>query len=56
MVQWLDSKWCIGEVGPVGADVVVDDLFDVCVMADHPAALWAEEEDLTTGVAVAAIW
>lgn len=56
MVQWLDSKWCIGEVGPVGADVVVDNLLDVCVVTDHPATLRAKEEDLTTGVAVAAIW
>lgn len=40
----------------MGADVVVHDYFDVSVVTDHPSALWAEEEDLTTGVAVAAIW
>ena len=56
MVQWLDSKWCIGEVGPVGADVVMHDLFDVSVVTDDPSTLWAKEENLTTGVAVAAIW
>ena len=55
MVQWLDSKWRIGEVGPVGADVVVHDCFDVSVVADDPSTPWAEEEEFATGVAVCAV-
>ena len=56
MVQWLDSKWCIGEVGPVCADMALHGLFDVSVVADDPPTLRAEEEDLTTGVAVGVVW
>ena len=55
MVQWLDSKWRIGEVSPVGTDIALHGLFDVCVVTDHPAALWAEEEEFATGVAVATV-
>ena len=40
----------------MGADVVMHDLFDVSVVTDDPSTLWAKEENLTTGVAVAAIW
>jgi len=39
----------------VGADVVMDNLFNVSVVTDDPSAPWAEEEKFATGVAMAAV-
>ena len=40
----------------MGAAAAIDDLFDVCVVADDPSRFRAEEKDLTTGIALLLPW
>ena len=40
----------------MGAAVAIDDLCDVCVVADDPSRFRTEEEQLTTGIALLVPW